>query len=36
MEKKEKSTGENQKGSSGDRALKLQVFVPCRGRTFRD
>ena len=32
--KGKKSTGENSKKSSGGGAPKLQISVPCRGRTF--
>ena len=36
LEKKESSTGENSRKSSGDSAPKLQISVPCRGQTRPD
>ena len=35
-EKGNKSTGENSEQSSGDGTLKLQISVPCHGRTCPD
>ena len=36
LEKREKSTGEKSKKSSGETSPKLQISVPCLGRTCPD